>query len=169
MSECNDKKTSLLFKPIDLLQTRDLCVQFRKDSFIASFGSDEKTWPQAFDANMYLEWLENKQKKDLHAAVHVWLDDKIIGQLELGSIKDHPTIGYVSLYYLIPDYRGQGYSAALENHATQYLLSKGYTTARLTVSPTNLRALSFYKKNGWMDLGPREGHQGVHLMEKSLK
>ena len=36
--------------------------------------------------------------------------------------------------------------------------------ARLTVSPTNGRALRYYARHGWRDLGPRAGASHVHDM-----
>ena len=39
---------------------------------------------------------------------------------------------------------------------------------QLSVSPTNFQAVSYYKKMGWIDLGPREGHPEVHMMEKKI-
>jgi len=36
---------------------------------------------------------------------------------------------------------------------------------QLSVSPTNARALAFYRKHGWRDLGLRPGRDNVHLME----
>ncbi|HWZ91500.1 MAG TPA: hypothetical protein VNW92_21710 [Polyangiaceae bacterium] len=38
-------------------------------------------------------------------------------------------------------------------------------TAQLNVSPTNLRALNYYRKHGWKDCGLRPGRDDVHLME----
>ncbi len=41
-------------------------------------------------------------------------------------------------------------------------------SARLSVSPTNVRALRYYAKNGWRDIGPRPDHPRVNLMELTL-
>lgn len=44
----------------------------------------------------------------------------------------------------------------------------GLKKARLSVSPTNERAIKFYEKMKWVDLGPREDHPEVHFMEKVI-
>jgi ribosomal protein S18 acetylase RimI-like enzyme len=88
--------------------------------------------------------------------------------MEMDQFKDDPTIGYVNLYYLIPGYRDRGLGLRLDEHATSYLRARGFHKARLSVSPTNVRAMKFYLKNAWQDLGPRPDHPEVHLMEKDL-
>jgi RimJ/RimL family protein N-acetyltransferase len=56
-----------------------------------------------------------------------------------------------------------------------FLRSLGFKKVRLSVSPTNLRAVQFYKKNGWIDLGERDEPElkktlkfRLHYMEKYL-
>ncbi|MGE4132784.1 MAG: GNAT family N-acetyltransferase [Bdellovibrionales bacterium] len=75
----------------------------------------------------------------------------------------------MNLYYLVPELRGQGFSNHLEEFAVSHLKSRGFTRARLSVSPSNVRAVRFYEKNGWRDMGPRPDHPEVRLMEKSLE
>jgi len=80
------------------------------------------------------------------------------------------------VYYLIPEVRGKGFSSELDNFATSYLKELGFKKARLSVSPTNLRAINFYTKNGWQDIGLRSevdrSGKGlkfpVNYMEKEL-
>jgi 8-oxo-dGTP diphosphatase len=159
---------AIYFKTIDLIQDREICIQFRRDSFVASFGPDEKTWPQKFNAEDYMEWLKSKQDNEPSNAVHVWLDHAIIGQLELGRLREAPEIGYVNLYYLAPAYRGKAYSKLLELYVERILKSRGHEKARLSVSPTNLRALAYYRKHGWKEMGERKDMPGVVQMEKNL-
>jgi ribosomal protein S18 acetylase RimI-like enzyme len=84
------------------------------------------------------------------------MEEKIIGQLELGESKSSGHAGYVHLYYLVPEWRSKGLSEALDKFAMNFLISLGFKKVRLSVSPTNLRAVQFYKKNGWIDLGERD-------------
>jgi RimJ/RimL family protein N-acetyltransferase len=157
----------LSFQPIDLSLTTDLCIRFREDSFVSSFGDASKFYQaDGKGAEKYIEWLRGKISNDPSCAVHVWLDSTIIGQMELGVFNSDPTVGYVYLYYLIPDSRGLGYSSYLDQYTSSYFLRLGLTKCRLSVSPTNTSALRFYEKNGWLDLGPRPGHPEVHWMEK---
>jgi ribosomal protein S18 acetylase RimI-like enzyme len=159
----------LEFKPIQLDQHRELCIQFRADSFVVSFGDDKKFYEEDGKGDeRYIEWLQGKIAKDPQAAVHVWQGSEVIGQIELGTLRNEPSVGYVSLYYLIPTQRGSGLGAFLDGYVVKHLKSKGFTSVRLSVSPSNASAVAFYKKMGWKDKGPRPGHPEVHFMEKEI-
>jgi ribosomal protein S18 acetylase RimI-like enzyme len=81
-------------------------------------------------------------------------------------IQAEPRIGYVNLFYLIPEMRGSGAGAALHEYALTIFAKHGVERMQLSVSPTNLRAIAFYRKHGWRDLGPRPGYENrVNLME----
>ena len=83
-------------------------------------------------------------------------------------MKNEPETGLANLYYLAPEYRGQNLSQYLDQYAIRFLTALGCKKARLNVSPTNSRALAFYLKNGWKNLGPNPKHPEVHIMEKVL-
>ena len=157
----------LRFLPIDLTKHAKTCIEFRVDSFVASFGSPDGFYKESgADGAEYLDWLRNKLEKNPWSAVHVWEDDEIIGQMELGTYKPEPGTGYIHLYYLHPKKRGAGYSKYLEEYAATFMAEMGFKRARLSVSPTNLNALGFYKKMGWTDVGIRPGYDNVRFMEK---
>jgi ribosomal protein S18 acetylase RimI-like enzyme len=71
----------------------------------------------------------------------------------------------VNLFYLIEGMRGGGVSAELQAYAMDFMRRHGVANAQLSVSPTNARALAFYRKHGWRDLGLRPGRDNVNLME----
>lgn len=79
----NQPDTPLLFKTIDLSLHSDICVEFRIDSFVASFGSPDRFYSDG-NAEQYLESLQAKINKDPRTVVHAWLDGEIVGQMELG-------------------------------------------------------------------------------------
>lgn len=156
-------------KPVDLEAHKDICIAFREDSFVASFGNPDKFFEaDGKGADRYIEWLRAKIEKDPRTVVHVWEQDTIIGQMEFGRLKSEPTYGYVNLYYLIPEKRGQGLGARLDEHAMNHFRTIGCEKVRLSVSPTNTPALAYYKKMGWRDLGPRPNHPDVNFMEKTV-
>ena len=158
------------FRPVDISVHRNTCIEFRADSFVASFGNAEKFYEaDGKGAERYIDWLKTKIDKDPASVVHVWEGDKIIGQIEMGRLRDDQTCGYVNLYYLIPEKRGHGLGTLLDQHSMSYFKNHGLEKVRLSVSPTNGRALAYYKKMGWVDLGPRLGHPEVHFMEKILR
>ncbi|MES2963852.1 MAG: GNAT family N-acetyltransferase [Bdellovibrionota bacterium] len=159
----------LKFVPVDLKTQEDLCVRFSEDAFIESFGDANRFHEEdGKGGERYRVWLRNRLAEDPNSTVIVYAGSRIIGQVTSGRSKADPTTGYVNLYYLIPEERGKGHSKHLEAYAEARLKNLGFKKARLSVSPTNVRAIKFYEKYGWRDLGPRPGHPEVHLMEKQL-
>lgn len=160
---------NLFAKPIQLDLHSDICISFRADSFVVSFGDAEKFYEDdGQGAERYIEWLKGKIAKDPLTVVHIWQNDLIIGQIELGGPFKDSNCGYINLYYLIPSKRGLGIGKYLDQYAMEYFKRKLLKTVQLSVSPTNLQAVSYYKKMGWIDIGPRSDHPEVHLMEKCI-
>ena len=133
------------FIPIDIEQHRDYLIPFRKDSFIVSFGTDEGLG----DEEKYLDWVQQQAQQNPKGFVLVVENGTPIGQLEL-TLKPFAgkEIGYVNLYYLVPEKRGMGLGLRLHAYAMQYFKDSGLNEYHLRVSPTNKSALAFYKKNG---------------------
>src|SRR5690606_10452224 len=103
----------LAFRPIDLDSHASVCVVFRRDSFICSFGVDgffNEAGPDGVD---YIERLRMRTAKFPDGHVHVWDGDEIVGQMEM-QIVDEPRRGYVNLFYLIEEMRGAGVSGELQ-------------------------------------------------------
>ena len=154
----------LVFKPIDLDAHASVCVAFRRDSFICSFGEDGFFNEAGPNGVHYIERLRLRTTKFPDGYVHIWLGDKIVGQIEM-QILDEPRRGYVSFFYLVEEMRGAGVSSQLQNYAMDFMRRHGVQIAQLSVSPTNGRALAYYRKYGWRDIGLRPGRDNVHLME----
>jgi ribosomal protein S18 acetylase RimI-like enzyme len=158
---------ALEFRSIDLEKHWDMCLKFREDSFVVSFGSAAAFYESdGKGAERYLEWLKQRMSEIPDSCVHVWDGERIVGQMEMRRSKDDTQAGYVNLFYLIPEYRGKGVASLLDEYAAMFFEQLGCKVARLSVSPTNVAAVKFYLKHGWKDLGVREGHAEVHLMEK---
>lgn len=132
------------FEPIDLRLHEEYIVTFRRDSFNVSFGTDED-----FNVEAYLKWVREKSIQFPDGFVLVFENEKPIGQLEL-TIREYEgkKIGYVNLYYLIPEKRGLGLGNELHLYALKFFKGFGVNEYHLRVSPSNKRALSFYMKNG---------------------
>jgi RimJ/RimL family protein N-acetyltransferase len=155
--------------PIDLESSGRTAVAFRADSFVCSFGSAERFYEADGKGDeRYLAWLSERMQSIPGSCVHVWSGDTIVGQIEMGRFRSAPEIGYVYLYYLAPAWRGRGLGRHLDDYATQFLRGMGFRRARLNVSPTNHRAMRFYVRNGWRDLGPVRDHPEVHAMQREL-
>ncbi len=167
----------LEFKAINITEHRDLVVKFRADSFFTSFGHDRDFWGEDGQGDKrYLDILAKKLTPENLLAFHVWQNNQIIGQMELDFYFGDKNIGYINLFYLIPEVRGSGVSHQLDQFATDFFKKLKVPKMLLSVSPTNPRAIAYYKKNGWTDLGPRFSQEEleknkfpqVHLMEKLI-
>lgn len=154
----------LVFKTIDLDMHASVCVEFRRDSYICSFGEDGFFNEEGPNGVHYIEWLRLRINKFPDGCVHAWHGDKIVGQMEL-QILEEPRHGYINLFYLVEEMRGIGISEELQEYAMDFMRQHRVQIAQLSVSPTNARALAFYRKHGWRDLGLRPGRDNVNLME----
>ncbi|MBD2249326.1 hypothetical protein [Nostoc sp. FACHB-888] len=80
---------------------QDLCVQFRADSFICSFGSATRFYKKdGSGSEEYLQWLRQRITEILNSCVHVWKEEQIIGQIEMMRCQHDSSVGYVNLFYL---------------------------------------------------------------------
>jgi hypothetical protein len=140
--------STLQFQPIDLAQHQELCLQFRVDSFVCSFGSAERFYNEdGSGAAEYLHWLSRRMQEIPNSCVHVWQAGHIIGQLEMRRWKPDPEVGY----------------------AADFFAQLGCRAARLSASPTNKMAMRFYLKQGWVDLGQRADAPEVHYLQKTYR
>lgn len=133
------------FIPIDINKHKDNVITFRKDSFIVSFGTDKDFG----DANEYLELLQRQSVKNPKGFVLVEENEVPIGQLEL-TVKEYEgkEIGYVNLYYFVPEKRGMGLGSLLHDYAIKFFKNNNVKEYHLRVSPTNKHAIAFYEKKG---------------------
>jgi ribosomal protein S18 acetylase RimI-like enzyme len=168
LEEESMQPSTLEFKPIDIEQYQDLCVQFRADSFVCSFGSVDRFYKEdGSGANSYLQWLRQRIIEIPNSCV--WQGERIIGQMEMSRWTHNPNIGYVNLFYLVPAFRGWGFGQQLDRYAVNFFNQLGCQSARLSVNPKNLVAVKFYLKRGWVDLGQREDAPDVHYFEKTYE
>jgi GNAT superfamily N-acetyltransferase len=159
---------SLGFAPIDLGEHAELCVEFRLDSYVCSFGTTDKFYVDNGSAQGYLDWLRAKMQELPGSCVHLWQGADIIGQLELERSPAGPEIGYVNLYYLVTEARGCGVSRRLDDYVCGFYANLGLNQARLNVSPSNDRAIRHYEKHGWQNRGPDPRHPELLLFEKVI-
>ncbi|WP_308639555.1 GNAT family N-acetyltransferase [Paenibacillus silvisoli] len=138
------------FQPIDVTKHRKFIIPFRRDSFIVSFGSDKDFGNE----EEYIDWVDAKSRQFPEGFVLAMENEIPIGQLELTIIEHNDSkIGYVNLYYLIPEKRGIGLGKALHQYALQFFGNNGVQEYHLRVSPSNQNACKFYHKNGMQQIG----------------
>jgi len=131
---------------------------------MCSFGEDGFFKESGPNGVHYIELLRLRTTKFPDGYVHLWHGDNIVGQMEM-QILEEPRRGYVNLFYLVKEMRGAGVSGQLQDYAMAFMRQHGVQIAQLSVSPTNARALGFYRKHGWRDLGLRPGRDNVNSME----
>ncbi len=56
----------------------------------------------------------------------------------------------------------------MDAFATERLATLGCQRIQLTVEPSNIQALKFYQKNGWINKGLHPSYEDGILMEKLL-
>ena len=159
----------LTFREIDLDQHAALCVQFRADSYVCGDGTADRFYAHGGPGGRdYLDRLSTYMRDLPGSCVHAWLGGEIVGQVEMVRDPRDPSAGKVNLFYLRPDHRGRGLGGQLERYALDFLRGLGFGKAWLLVSPTNARALAFYKKQGWADAGRDERFPEMCVMRKQL-
>ena len=77
--------------------------------------------------------------------------------------------GWISLLYLLPEYRGHGLGVQLIGMADAYFFKKKRSAVRLHVAVTNEHAIGFYHHYGFHDLRIEPGVSSDQiLMERTL-
>lgn len=161
--------SGLTFKPVDLDSHRDDCVRFSMDACLCSLGSAQPFIECAGEhAVKYIDWLREMSITWPGSMVHVLNGDRLVGQIEMTRLTDDPAVGYVHLFYLLPELRGRGLGAQLVGYALRFAGAHGCHSLRLSVHPDNTPACRFYRRDGWQDLGRRVGASGTHLLQKAI-
>ena len=159
---------TFVFQPINLPVHSALCIKFRLDSYKCSFvdGQEQFESSNGKDGKDYIEWLQQRILELPLGCVHVWEGTEIIGQIESRLRNDGS--GYVNLFYLTPEHRGFGKGRQLHDYTLNMFADMGVRVVRLTVSTQNSRALGFYQKLGWRNLGLRPGEEDSLLFEYAI-
>jgi ribosomal protein S18 acetylase RimI-like enzyme len=160
--------TGLRLAPIDLARDAAACIEFRRDSFHASFGThDGCDAEMGADGALYLDKLRRRIAEVPEGNSHLWHGDRIIGQAEM-RLSDEPDKGYVNLFYLVPEWRHRGLGRLLHDHAMEVFDARRMRAIRLSVSRTNEGAIAFYRRLGWKRVGARPNKEAMEILELAL-
>ena len=152
--------------PIDLARHAAECVAFRRDAYVASFGTPEGIEEEmGADNSLYLESLRARMAQVPEGNAHLWHGERIVGQTEMRFVDGEPDVGYVNLFYLLPGLRGRGLGRMLHEHAVTVFARLGRRTLRLSVSTQNDAAIAVYRKLGWVTVGTRPNREPMEIME----
>ena len=152
--------------PIELTRHAAECVAFRRDAYLASFGTPEGLEEEmGADNARYLESLAARIAQVPEGNSHLWDAERIVGQTEMRLVEGEAGVGYVNLFYLLPEFRGRGLGRKLHQHAVDVFARLGRRTLRLSVSTQNEAAIAFYRKLGWVTVGTRPNRETMEIME----
>ena len=153
-------------KPIDLARHAAECIAFRRDAYVASFGSPAGLEEEmGVDNARYLEKLRARIAQLPEGNAHLWHGERIVGQTEMRFVEGDDAVGYVNLFYVLPELRGQGLGRMLHEHAVAVFARVGRRTLRLSVSTQNAAAIAFYRRLGWITVGTRANRGPMEIME----
>jgi ribosomal protein S18 acetylase RimI-like enzyme len=154
---------------IDLDASAELCIAFRREMYVASFGTDEGLEEEmGADNALYLAQLRERIAQVPEGNVHLWRGPRIVAQAEMRLLEEDPRVGYVSLFYVVADCRGEGLGRALHEHAADVFRRRGLHAIRLSVSISNPGAMAFYRRLGWRAVGTRPNREPMVIMEYAL-
>ncbi len=156
--------------PIDLARDARTCIDFHRDMYVTSFGTAEGLDEEMGEGDRsYLEQLRERIAQLPEGNVHLWEAGRIVGQVEMRTLEEAPGVGYVSLFYLVPERRGSGLARILHEHAVSVVRARGMRLLRLSVCRTNARAIASYRKLGWTCAGERAHRmRPMQVMEYAL-
>lgn len=140
----------------------ELCVSARKDAYFCSFGRYDGFEDFIFG---YRERISERLSLREWHYIHVYIGAQFAGQLEFRSVSQEPNTGYIHLIYLKPEFRGLGIGPKLQQYIVDVLLNAECERAILSVSRTNVRALTFYKRYGWKYLTNNPKHDETDFYE----
>lgn len=124
-----------------------------------------------FHADTYYEAALAHHRADPESVMMFYFDDQPAGLLDLDPVRGaRAGYGWISLLYLLPEYRGQGLGVQVLGRATAHFENLGRTALRLQAAEDNHAALAFYRKYDFVPLSWTEGAKGkLWLMEKKLR
>ena len=159
------KSPGLRHEAIDPAAYSDFYVSCYEQAWLSGHSSLE-----GFRSSTYLESAKCHHARDKDAVLRFLEGDEAAGLLDMDTCRGQEQgIGWISLLYLRPEYRGRGCAAQLLARAMVKYAEMGRKSLRLTVAESNESARSFYRRMGFKCVGSEYGvFGGLLLMEKDL-
>ena len=161
-----DRRTSLRHICIDPAQYRDFYERCYADSWQNAHGD-----LTGFRAETYYEAALAHHRADPESVMLLLDGEEPAGLLDLDPERGASAgYGWISLLYLLPEYRGRGLGVQVLGRATAHFENLGRKALRLHAAEDNPAALAFYKKWDFEPLSWTQGAKGkLWLMEKKLR
>ena len=156
---------TLRHRPLDPRTERDYYCACYRDAWLAAHGDLRGFYPEPY-------WKAAREHLRLDPdSVLVLLDgDKPVGLVDLDPLRaSEEGCGWLSLLYLIPEYRGKGYGIQALGRAVVGFRTQGRRALRLLAAEDNASACAFYRREGFSCVGEEEGSHGrLLLLERPL-
>ena len=155
---------NLRFEPLQFPRDSAFFDSCYADAWAAAHGSTA-----GYTARPYLRSAKEHARTP-HAVVKLLSGDKVVGMIDMdpdrGSCEG---FGWISFFYLLPEYRGKGWAAQLLGHALWFSELHGRKSVRLHVAEDNTHARGFYEHFGFQKIGETPGIRGtLYQMEKVI-
>ncbi len=122
---------------------------------------------EGYSAPVYLHSAQEHFRADPESVLRMLVEDETIGLVDMDTRRGRLAgYGWLSLLYLRPEYRHQGYGIQVLGRVYRKYQMLGRRSLRLNVAVSNADARAFYAREGFTVLG-REG--GLLLLEKDLR
>lgn len=146
--------------PLDPARDRAYYEQCYADAWMAAHGSLDGFSPQSYwDAAL------QHLRDDPGAVLRMYYGDEPVGLVDLDTRRGaHAGYGWVSLLYLKPEYRNQGYGIQLLGRVYLKYQTLGRRSVRLHAAEENAAALAFYRREGFRELSRESGNLGPLLL-----
>ena len=156
---------TLRHRPLDPRTERDYYCACYRDAWLAAHGDLRGFYPEPY-------WKAAREHLRLDPdSVLVLLDgDKPVGLVDLDPLRaSEEGCGWLSLLYLIPEYRGKGYGIQALGRAVGGFRTQGRRALRLLPAEDHPAACAFDRREGFVCVGEEEGSHGrLLLLERSL-
>ena len=152
--------------PLDPRRDRDYYCDCYRDAWLAAHGG-----LSGFAPEPYWSAAREHLRRDPDSVLAILDGDRPVGLVDMDPLRAaEDGCGWLSLLYLCPEYRGQGYGIQALGRAIVHFRRQGRQGLRLLVAEENAFARRFYEREGFRCIGQEEGSSGpLLLLEKSLK
>ena len=145
--------TNLWFRP---MKDEVRYLLDRKDAWQTVYGGLE-----GFDGPAFFRDACHEAIGAPDALCDVMLHSEPVGVIQLAPDRfADRKIGYIPFLYLKPELRGRELGIQLIGHAVSFFRKRGRTHLQICVSPNNRRAMAFYRKYGFQEVGSMPGRFG---------
>ena len=157
--------SNLRFEPMDMEKDAGLYCDCYREGWLQAHGT-----LQGFSQKPYLKSAQRVSKQDEQTVMKAFRGEEFVGIIELDPDRMvEESAGWVSLVYIVPQMRGQGYSKQLVGQAISYYRKRGRKCLRLHVAETNQRAQALYSGMGFHCIDKTQGNVVMlDMLEKEI-